>query len=153
MEEEMDEKRQISINRIFFIIIIIAFVVFTIMAGYYFRQYHKLRELVNGADGTNLYQRLLEQESTIITLSENLSNAKLYIATSIEYSEQLSERNRRAIAIVNRSDERLNDFENAVDESTDIIEKLTNRQSRINELITGIRADNRQLTATLIPSP
>jgi hypothetical protein len=82
-------------------------------------------------------------------LHTNLETVSDDLRTANIYTGELRDRIGRAIPIVHRSDERFTVFENTIDDSADIIERMERRQYRINALVAGMRTDNRDLREAL----
>ena len=83
-----------------------------------------------------------ELRSNLDSVTDNLREANNLVG-------ELRTREGRAIAIALRTNDRLTEFENAMDGTTDLIERIERRQYRIDTLVTGLRTDNRELREAL----
>jgi translation initiation factor 2B subunit (eIF-2B alpha/beta/delta family) len=88
-----------------------------------------------------------------IELQRELDAAKLELSIAREHARQLEGDNERALELVQRSEQRLADFENAVarldSSGRDIFDRIEERNRLIEELIAQLWRDNQELREQL----
>jgi len=148
----MNETSQAKINRFKFIVlaVLLAWAVGGTVAGIcFYNKYVALRSVVDEAGGSELVELVESQRDTIVKLQNNNAELRRNVESAVDDARELRTERGRIAEIAQRSDDRLAKFENTVDDTTDIIERLERRQYRIDELVAGIKEDNRQLRMEL----
>jgi len=88
-----------------------------------------------------------------LELQRELDAVRIELAVATERVQQLDRNNERAITIIQRSEQRFNEFEISMAEldqsSIDIFDRIEERNRRIKKLVDELWRDNQELRAEL----
>jgi len=121
----------------------------TISAVVWHGEYKAATAIIESAGGDQFVELVKQHGDTITGVLDDISGARGDIESAIDYAGELRSLRGRIDVIAERTEERLTEFETAVDNDPDIFIRLERRQQRIEELVSGVRADNRELRNTI----